>query len=58
MTELKPCPFCGSKKVGYSDYISGMDVEGIVCSGCGIIFVPTAYCECTAIEEWNRRVKE
>jgi len=58
MTELKPCPFCGSKEVEYSDYVPGTDVMGIVCSGCGITFVPTAYCEDTAIEEWNRRVEE
>lgn len=58
MTELKPCPFCGSKKVAYYRLVSGTDVEGIVCSGCGITFVPTAYCKDVAAEEWNRRVEE
>lgn len=61
MSELKPCPFCGSKEViTVADLIYEGDI-GIECQNCGIqFFAPTNY---SLIEDekgymitmWNRR---
>lgn len=57
MSELKPCPFCGSTDLEIDD-VPGTDAYGVICCGCGISMVPTAFDKECAIEEWNRRVSE
>ena len=51
MTELKPCPFCGSTNVIRS-------ITGIGCNDCSIFVKPWGYCcDMMDIESmWNRRV--
>jgi Lar family restriction alleviation protein len=57
MTELKPCPFCGSRDVHFNEY-DGMrtDVEYILCWGCGVV-VRYGYNR-ELIEIWNKRAGE
>lgn len=54
MTELKPCPFCGSEA-----YVIIRDVDDwtpwIRCKGCGVETDCFDSAE-EAIEAWNRRV--
>jgi Lar family restriction alleviation protein len=57
MTELRPCPFCGSKDV----YFSGCDgfwtfKEYIHCLGCGVV-VKVGH-DGEVVERWNTRVSE
>ena len=60
MDELKPCPFCGSKRVlfiehdeqNYEDRTEGF----ILCEGCG--FSSDTYFVENAIQKWNRRAGE
>jgi Lar family restriction alleviation protein len=57
MTDLKPCPFCGSKDV----YFSGCDgfwtfKEYIHCLGCGVV-VKVGH-DGEVVERWNTRVSE
>ena len=59
MTELKPCPFCGSAEVHIIN--EGTQSEySIVCDNCHVwvdhLF--DAMSEREAIELWNRRAKE
>ena len=49
MTELKPCPFCGS-----SDLHIYVMQDGIRCNNCGAKFTD---CE-DWMERWNRRASE
>ena len=57
MTELKPCPFCGSKDV-FFDEANGMDVDRdyILCLSCGV-FVRYGHSR-ELIELWNKRANE
>lgn len=56
MTELKPCPFCGSSDVhlceatNYRDY----SFKGIYCKGCETFHVAWISDE-NRINAWNRR---
>lgn len=56
MTDLKPCPFCGSSDVSmreitnYSNYA----FKGIFCNGCKTFHVAWISDE-NRIESWNRR---
>lgn len=60
MDELKPCPFCGSKSVGYFDeslsIVNCFYLKGIKCDNCGgAIIVSDPYtCADDVIEKWNR----
>jgi len=51
MTELKPCPFCGSKAEIYQDYEGSWTIE---CTVCFARSWPRKDKE-QAIEAWNRR---
>ena len=67
MTELKPCPFCGSKPVcfveGQTTVMSEPYVRAIVrCTNCEARiqlikdgYVPAITVKNMALEEWNRR---
>lgn len=59
-TELKPCPFCGSKDVHLIMADSTCGGWSVTCKDCNVwvdhIF--NAMSEKKAIELWNRRVKE
>lgn len=51
-TELKPCPCCGSKNVGFDEYLaysldSSFDYVG--CKDCGLMIMDGTK------EEWNKR---
>ena len=57
MTELKPCPFCGSTDVQLIEYRSEVT---ITCKDCNV-WVDHMFDAMTkeqAIELWNRRVNE
>lgn len=57
MNELKPCPFCGSKKVAYARSFVGIYM--IKCFGCGTIVSFAGKEEKDeASEAWNTRAKE
>jgi Lar family restriction alleviation protein len=59
MTELLPCPFCGSEdvRVGWTDFDSG--VIFVECEACGMYCEPKdCYAnEPKAIAEWNSRAE-
>ena len=60
MTELKPCPFCGSK--AWLDR-SGSPEHGadaiIGCTKCKFYMIPYSYgYEDELVETWNRRANE
>lgn len=63
MTELKPCPFCGSKvEISERNGLQG-DIEyRIWCTGCLMRYSKSdwanGYEKSKIIEEWNRRVNE
>ena len=61
MSELKPCPFCGSDEVGCwmssRQFPNGKNPHHVQCDNC---FASSDY-YCTmeeAIEAWNRRAGE
>lgn len=73
MSELKPCPFCGSEDIfqTYSqEYAFGLKHPKIFCNSCKAIFSveddsPYTNCEedyayrrVKTVEAWNRRVKD
>ena len=66
--ELKPCPFCGSRKAAYRHYIDGTEYSCFVqCEGCGAsgkeVYVDVSVASGEwdddirkwAAAEWNRR---
>lgn len=62
MTELKPCPFCGSAKVhlAWALTCSTETTRGIHCLGCDA-FMTTGWFEASdedIIRLWNRRTEE
>ena len=60
MTELKPCPFCGSKDVDVRTHKSLFvtNTYGIICLDCGIQTGQSYTNKLAAIRVWNRRVKD
>ena len=69
MDELKPCPFCGSTKVGMGKGAHWVaekqngNIRCIVCGDCGVnggvfnlLAMTETQAEKKAIEAWNRRV--
>ena len=50
---LKPCPFCGSRRLSFKNILNnGIPLVGIECS-CGCeLKAPTAH---EAVEKWNRQ---
>lgn len=60
MTELKPCPFCGSENIKLNHYkVKENDWWYIVCPNCEIAMDPWRWnagqTRMEAIEKWNRR---
>lgn len=55
-TELKSCPFCGCQDIETIDY--SINIEGVLCLGCGVFVIAKDGTKDGAIELWNRRVKE
>lgn len=58
LTDLKPCPFCGSRNLNYyiNQYLGGC----ITCVDCKLMMCENG-CRLTLeelIERWNRRVGE
>lgn len=53
-TKRKPCPFCGSTRVGRNRM--GL-IYWLVCKDCGGAG-PSAETKLGAVEEWNRRAEE
>ena len=57
MTEIKPCPFCGTS--GESIEVKDDDL-GVTCHGCGVWMPERVSSDITrnhgALEGWNRRV--
>ena len=63
MTELKPCPFCGSEDIKLRHYkVNDYDWWYVACVKCRIAIDPMLWDDCVsreeAIEIWNRRAKE
>ena len=61
MTELKPCPFCGSRDVDYAFQYETKFTKPysfVGCAECGGMMVDRNLDHCLndAIEAWNRRV--
>lgn len=63
--ELKPCPFCGCKKIIYTDQSNGKkNVHCIYCSNCGCGTAEYSGCSPHYIlmkfvtEAWNRRAED
>lgn len=54
MSELKPCPFCGSDCLRVSINESRGDNVAIECIMCGCMG-PDMHNQSAAIEEWNTR---
>ena len=57
MTELKPCPFCGSDKVFIAKADETHPLPAIVCE-MWLVAVLNPPDEKTLTEMWNRRVNE
>jgi len=59
MTDLKPCPFCGSSDVSMREITNYCNYafKGIFCNGCQTFHVAWKSDE-NRIESWNRRVGE
>ena len=56
MTELKPCPFCGSPPI--EPWVRDWEnTYSAYCSKCGCIG-PSARNEEEAVSQWNKRVNE
>ena len=57
MTELKPCPFCGSYRVAIKKMYG---FYGIYCDGCTTLHLDGRESRTIegSIEKWNRRAKE
>lgn len=54
--KLKPCPFCGSRRVQIKNVLSpGRAMVHIVCICGGGVYAPTVF---EAVEGWNERSKE
>lgn len=59
-TELKPCPFCGSKAETYIDF--DYCYASVLCTKCDVYLydessdIPKVN-ELRAIQKWNRRTK-
>lgn len=53
MSELKPCPFCGSKPSKQPRFCLGYIGDGIKCA-CGCE-TPKHLTDSTAVNWWNRR---
>lgn len=61
MTELKPCPFCGNRKIGIYDTCSSKFTKSyktVECQQCGAIMFDSdeKHSLNDVIEAWNRRV--
>ena len=54
-TELKPCPFCGSKNIDLVDYSAV--IVFVQCDDCCATF-PQFDTKEEAIEAWNRRATD
>ena len=57
MSELKNCPFCGSKAILCNDEICGKSMYFAACDDCGVI-TPCFEDEAEALAVWNKRVTE
>lgn len=61
MTELRPCPFCGSTdvRIGYMG-VGFFDTATVVCNECGVCLSSDKHMLETEDAEmlWNRRVEE
>lgn len=59
MTELKPCPFCGSSSVCMDRKAGPHPYPRVMCAGCGSIFSMGWTTTCQNVEDaWNRREGE
>lgn len=54
MIKLKPCPFCGSEDVEYTNFGKGFDMWLIQCDECEAMF-PLLNSREEAIQRWNKR---
>ena len=54
MTELKPCPFCGSEKITY--FLSFTGIYMVKCRDCeALVSFPGKVEKDDCIKAWNRR---
>ena len=58
MTELKPCPFCGSRPFRFTECGECVDVVYLImCENCGGQLESRISMQ-SAEEQWNKRVSE
>ena len=57
MSELKNCPFCGSKAILCDTDVDGQSMYFAACDECGVI-TPCFEDETEAAAVWNKRVTE
>ena len=57
MTELKPCPFCGSKDVDVitHEFYLQTNTYGVMCFNCEVQTKQFFTNKITAVKAWNRR---
>lgn len=59
MSELKPCPFCGSDgKVSCRNFMSSiedLELDDVMCEKCGIYFETYTRDDVDAVTLWNHR---
>ena len=60
MSDLKPCPFCGSESVDVIEHKSHMlaSTFGVICLQCEAQTKQFFTAKRTAIRAWNRRAKD
>lgn len=54
--KLKPCPFCGCQDIETIDY--SVNIEGVLCLGCGVFVIARDGTKDSVIKSWNERIKE
>ncbi len=58
MSELKPCPFCGSKSVDAEGWRNSEGITGPACDDCGASAGGVSHSSMENVAAWNTRTSE